>query len=114
MRHSSESIQSAIRAAPSILAGFVVVLLRLYQYFLSPLKQILFGSACGCRFYPSCSAYAQEALIRYGFFYGCQLSLRRLVRCHPWNPGGFDPVPNLKNKPDSGVSPPFKKKRSDG
>jgi putative membrane protein insertion efficiency factor len=46
-----------------------------------------------CRFHPSCSHYAAEALRRYGFFKGSYLSLRRLGRCHPFNPGGWDPVP---------------------
>lgn len=46
-----------------------------------------------CRFYPSCSHYAVEALNRYGVFKGGWLSIRRLARCHPWNPGGPDPVP---------------------
>ncbi len=46
-----------------------------------------------CRFHPSCSHYAVEALSRYGVLKGGWLSLRRLARCHPWNPGGPDPVP---------------------
>ena len=46
-----------------------------------------------CRFTPSCSAYAAEALQAHGFFRGGRLALRRLLRCHPWHPGGHDPVP---------------------
>lgn len=61
-------------------------LIRLYQRWISP----LLGPRC--RFYPSCSAYAAEAIARYGFWRGCWLSARRLVRCHPWHPGGYDPV----------------------
>lgn len=45
-----------------------------------------------CRFTPSCSAYALEAFERYGFFRGLFLSVRRLLRCHPWHAGGFDPL----------------------
>jgi uncharacterized protein len=65
----------------------VVGLLRLYQMLLSP----LLGPRC--RFYPSCSAYAVTAVSRHGVLRGGWLTLRRLLRCHPWNPGGLDPVP---------------------
>jgi putative membrane protein insertion efficiency factor len=62
-------------------------LIRLYQYCLSP----LLGS--NCRFYPSCSCYAHEALTVHGALRGSWLSARRILRCHPWHPGGYDPVP---------------------
>jgi len=45
-----------------------------------------------CRFYPSCSQYAYEAFDKYGFLKGMYLTVRRLLRCHPFNPGGYDPV----------------------
>ncbi|NLJ34314.1 MAG: membrane protein insertion efficiency factor YidD [Firmicutes bacterium] len=67
--------------------GLLLRLLHLYRRFLSPLK------APTCRFYPSCSAYALEAIARYGTVKGLYLSVMRLVRCHPWHPGGYDPVP---------------------
>lgn len=47
-----------------------------------------------CRFYPSCSAYAQEALAKHGALHGIVLAVRRLLRCHPFHPGGYDPVPD--------------------
>jgi putative membrane protein insertion efficiency factor len=59
-----------------------------YRSFLSPLK----GSP-SCRFHPSCSAYAEQAVVRFGPWRGGWLALLRLARCHPWNEGGFDPVP---------------------
>jgi hypothetical protein len=60
---------------------------RAYQLVLSPMLPP------SCRFTPSCSAYALEALSRHGAMRGTWLAARRLARCHPWNPGGYDPVP---------------------
>ena len=65
----------------------LLLLIRLYQYAISPVL------VQRCRFFPSCSAYAAEAIEKYGVFVGLRLGLRRLSRCHPWNQGGFDPVP---------------------
>ncbi|HXR18877.1 MAG TPA: membrane protein insertion efficiency factor YidD [Steroidobacteraceae bacterium] len=63
-------------------------LIRAYQLTLSP----LLGPRC--RFYPSCSQYALEAVGQYGALRGSWLALRRLARCHPWHAGGYDPVPH--------------------
>ena len=65
----------------------LVAVLRFYQRAISP------ALPPRCRFYPSCSAYAVEAIERHGAAWGTWLALRRLVKCAPWHPGGVDPVP---------------------
>jgi uncharacterized protein len=65
----------------------VTVPVVLYRYLISP----LLGPRC--RFYPTCSAYALEALDRHGLIRGLWLALNRVARCHPWHPGGYDPIP---------------------
>ena len=62
--------------------------LRAYQYLLRPLL------GANCRFYPSCSDYAREAIERHGALRGTWLAVRRVGRCQPWHPGGYDPVPD--------------------
>ena len=61
--------------------------LSAYRYALRPLL------GANCRFYPSCSEYASDAIARHGALRGVFLALRRIARCHPWHPGGYDPVP---------------------
>ena len=81
----------------SIPVVLMLGLLRIYQWVFSPLKRVFFGPTCGCRFQPSCSCYAYDAFARFGFFRGLWFTLRRLLRCHPWHPGGFDPLPETNN-----------------
>lgn len=76
-----------IRFLVHIPRRLVVLLIKGYQQVISP----LFPPTC--RFYPSCSSYAATALTRYGVIKGGFLSLKRIVKCHPWNDGGYDPVP---------------------
>lgn len=73
----------------------LIALVRFYQVVISPLTPPT------CRYYPSCSAYAVTALQRFGLFKGTWLALRRVLRCHPWAPGGVDHVP-LRTEPSSG------------
>jgi len=70
----------------------LTLLIRGYQYFLSP----LLGQ--NCRYYPTCSEYALTAVTVHGARRGTWMALRRLLRCHPWHPGGFDPVPEKHKK----------------
>ncbi|BCR02942.1 putative membrane protein insertion efficiency factor [Desulfuromonas versatilis] len=65
----------------------LIGLIVFYQKFISPLK------APSCRFYPSCSSYARDAFAKYGVVRGLLLSLGRIGKCHPFHPGGFDPLP---------------------
>ena len=66
---------------------------RLYRWILSPAKAVLFGASGCCRYSPSCSAYAIEAVRTHGAFAGGWMALKRIGRCHPWGGSGDDPVP---------------------
>lgn len=76
------------RSAPGPVAWVLIQLVRVYRAVPKPLSAVP-----RCRFLPSCSGYALEALRVHGAARGAWLSARRLGRCHPWNPGGFDEVP---------------------
>ncbi|MDX8380325.1 MAG: membrane protein insertion efficiency factor YidD [Gallionella sp.] len=65
----------------------LIKLIHLYQYLISPL------SPPSCRFIPSCSHYASESLAKHGLLKGAWLSIKRIARCNPWHPGGYDPIP---------------------
>jgi putative membrane protein insertion efficiency factor len=68
-------------------------LIKIYQWVLSPLV------GPNCRYYPSCSCYAHQALERHGVLRGGWLGIKRIARCHPWHPGGYDPVPDTLPNP---------------
>lgn len=70
----------------------LLLLLRLYQLIISPILHLI-APGSGCRFYPTCSAYAIEAVQIHGPVKGLWLTVKRLSRCHPWGGHGFDPVP---------------------
>ena len=67
--------------------GVAVMVVRGYQYVVSPML------GHHCRFYPTCSEYTCQAIERYGIAKGSWLGIKRISRCHPWQPGGIDPVP---------------------
>lgn len=71
----------------------LIIPIRAYQYFLSP----LFGMGNSCRYTPSCSQYAIEAIDQHGAIRGLFYAVKRLSCCHPWHAGGYDPVPEIKN-----------------
>jgi len=84
-----------VNAAQHILVCFV----RLYQGLVSPAKVFFFGPLARCRFSPTCSEYAIEAIGKHGAMAGGWLALKRLGRCHPWGGCGVDPVPEIEPEP---------------
>ena len=91
----------SVRRLPSVrtvVAAPAIALIRAYQLVLSPMRPPT------CRFYPSCSTYALSAIERFGLVRGSWLAIRRLLRCHPWNPGGVDHVPHAVGFEDTRVS----------
>lgn len=85
MEKAGEVSESA--GATSLLARALAFLLLVYKRFVSPLLPP------ACRFYPTCSEYARQAVMKYGALKGIKLAVLRLLRCHPFHPGGIDPVP---------------------
>lgn len=81
------------RIVGGLAIGVMTALIRLYQLLISPVLP------ASCRFYPSCSHYAVEALRVHGALRGAWLAFRRLSRCHPWSAGGVDPVPPPASDP---------------
>jgi uncharacterized protein len=71
-----------------VLKKFFISIIRFYQIVISPIKPPT------CRFYPTCSHYGLEAIQRFGAFKGGWLTLKRILKCHPFHPGGLDPVPD--------------------
>ena len=85
--------------AASLPSRLLLFLIRIYQRAVSPALPALFGSSCGCRFTPTCSHYAAEAVRTHGALTGSLLAVRRLLKCTPFHSGGFDPVPARRSPP---------------
>ena len=83
-----------LSALHSALRFIALGLIFLYQRLVSPVLVVVFRS--GCRFHPTCSEFARQALLRYGLWRGFLMSIGRLSRCHPFHPGGYDP-PELRS-----------------
>lgn len=69
-----------------MLKKLIIILIKVYRKYISPLK------TPSCRFYPTCSQYALCAVEKYGTIKGCIIAVKRIFRCHPFNPGGYDPL----------------------
>lgn len=78
--------KAALRSMDSLFTGICLVTIKVYRLIISPLKPQV------CRFYPTCSQYTYDAFVKYGFYKGFTMGLKRILRCHPFNPGGYHPV----------------------
>lgn len=86
-------------------AAALILLVRLYQRTVSPALPVFLGPACGCRFTPTCSHYAIEALRSHGAIVGTGLAVVRLLKCTPLHPGGEDLVPARRSRPQCHPAP---------
>ena len=90
-------------------ATILILVIRAYRWTISPGQVFLFGPAGGCRFTPTCSQYAMEAVREHGAMAGGWLAVKRICRCHPWGDCGHDPVPQNET-----ILPPLLSKRGEG
>ena len=94
-----------LRLASSGIAAVLIFLVRLYQWILSPIKNAFFGPMGGCRFRPTCSAYAIGCLKALPLHKALYYAARRVLRCHPWGGSGFDPIPKMAYRDDEDAEP---------
>jgi hypothetical protein len=88
---------SLVIRASSLVIQILTTAIRVYQLTLSPAQTFLFGASSGCRFTPTCSVYAIDALREHGAVAGTALAAKRICRCHPWGGCGHDPVPKKQS-----------------
>lgn len=86
----------------ALLRPFALGAVWAWRFVLAPVAQALIAAPSACRFEPSCSAYAEEAIHRHGALKGAVLAAKRIARCHPWGGAGHDPVPDSEPDPVSG------------
>jgi len=89
-------LQALWQGFGGLISRVLITLIKGYRYLISPML------GHGCRFQPSCSAYTIEAISRFGAARGVFLGVKRVGRCHPWHPGGYDPVPDAGPDNDEG------------
>jgi putative membrane protein insertion efficiency factor len=89
---------SLVNGASSLVIRVLTLVIRAYQLIVSPAQVFLFGHAGGCRFTPTCSQYALEAIRARGALTGGWLAAKRIGRCHPWGRCGHDPVPRTESR----------------
>jgi uncharacterized protein len=95
-------------------AQYILIIgVRVYRWTISPAKTFLFGPLGQCRFTPTCSAYALDAIVRHGALVGSWLAFKRIGRCHPWGGCGEDPVPSVRLGRKSDIQNP-KSERNPG
>src|ERR1035441_7334422 len=104
----SAEIRSGIRHSSFIIRALMLAI-RCYQLTISPAQVFLFGPTGGCRFTPTCSQYAMDAIRARGAMAGGWLAVKRICRCHPWCPSAHDPFPQNKT-----ILPPLLSKRGEG
>ncbi len=95
-------------ALSTFIVRFLTLGIRVYQLTISPALTVLSGATGGCRYTPTCSAYAVDALREHGAVSGSVLAAKRICRCHPWGGCGHDPVPRKNNSEFEGRRPEFK------
>ncbi len=83
-----------LKHSSTLISFFIQIYQRVFSPLLSILSRAVFGSQAVCRFSPTCSEYSKIAYSNYGIIQGTKLTLLRILRCHPWSSGGFDPVPD--------------------